>query len=106
LNEQAKRIEDVYRNSNCDHGKIKTCASVTIISSYSFEARELIFAMKIHLINVGKLIGQILNFCLGAEIIELKCKQILGLCDLDWNVLIFMVLLIMVSTNMTLALLS
>jgi len=31
------------------------------------------FGMKIHLINAVKLIRQILNFFLGAEIIEFQC---------------------------------
>jgi len=44
------------------------------ISSYSFEARGLKFVMKIHFTNAVNLVSQILNFCLGAEIVELKCK--------------------------------
>jgi len=62
------------RNSIRDHGKIKFCASVATLSSYSFEARGLKFVMKIHLINAVKVVGQIFTFFLGAEIIELKCK--------------------------------
>jgi len=42
-----------------DCEKIKFCASVTTISSCSFEARGLKFGMKIYLINAMKLVGQI-----------------------------------------------
>jgi len=50
----------IFRNSIRDRGKIKCHASVTAISSYSFETRGLKFGMKIHLINAVKLVGQIL----------------------------------------------
>jgi len=52
----------MFKNSIRDFGKIKFCASVTTISSYSFEARGLKFGMKIHLITAVKLVGQIFEF--------------------------------------------
>jgi len=63
--QRPKRSEGrMLRNSLRDRGKIKFSASVTTISSYSFEARGLKFGMKIYLINAVKLISQIFEFCL------------------------------------------
>jgi len=50
---------------------MKFHVSVATMSSYSFEDRGLKFSMKVHLIDMVKLPDQILEFFLGAKVIEL-----------------------------------